>query len=128
MYVVSRKHFSKGGAKRLKYLLVPLVFRALRLAIRLKKQEEEDSNWAMKAKKVFIFAHETATALSETNLPELSLRLFLQCAQAANACGELFETIAYEFVTQVRFFFLFVSVLFLYLITYITKIYYLCSI
>jgi len=41
----------------------------------------------------------TVTALSKTNLTEVSLRLFLQCAQAASKCGSAFETIAYEFVT-----------------------------
>lgn len=43
-------------------------------------------------------------ALSKTNLPDLSLRLFLQCAQASDKCGNEFETIAYEFITQVILF------------------------
>jgi len=100
MYVSARKHFGIGGPRRIKHTLAPLVFRILKLAIILKSQEESDSEWSSKAKKVFKFAHETVTALARTSLPELSLRLFLQCAQAANKCGNVFETIAYEFLTQ----------------------------
>jgi len=98
MYVTARKHFGQGGQKRIRHTLVPLVFRVLKLAVHL--QDLEDQEWAQKAKKVFKFAHETVTALSRTNLPDVSLRLFLQCAQAASKCGAPFETIAYEFVTQ----------------------------
>jgi len=100
MYVTARKHFGQGGPKRIKHTLTPLIFRALKLATRLKEQEQEDAEWTSKAIKVFKFAHETVTALSRTNLPDLSLKLFLQCAQAANKCGTPFETIAYEFFTQ----------------------------
>ena len=49
---------------------------------------------------LFAFALETVTALG-SNAPNLALRLFLQCAQEANNCQ--YETIAYEFVTQVTF-------------------------
>lgn len=100
MYLVARKHFGQGGPKRIKYTLVPLVFRILKLALRLKKSAEEDDSWEVKAKKVFKFAHETTTALARSNMPETSLRLYLQCAQTASVCGAAFETIAYEFVTQ----------------------------
>lgn len=100
MYLVARKHFGQGGPKRIKYTLVPLVFRILKLTLRLKKSAEEDDTWEVKAKKVFKFAHETTTALARSNMPETSLRLYLQCAQTASTCGAAFETIAYEFVTQ----------------------------
>jgi len=100
MYITARKHFGQGGPKRIKHTLVPLVFRALKLAVLLKHQEHQDEEWGTKARKVFKFAHETVTALMKINLPEMSLRLFLQCAQSAGKCGTAFETIAYEFVTQ----------------------------
>jgi len=100
MYVTARKHFGQGGPKRIKYTLVPLVFRVLKLTLRIKSMEAQDADWGQKAKKVFKFAHETVTALARTNLPDLSLRLFIQCAHAANKCGPNFETIAYEFITQ----------------------------
>jgi len=100
MYVAARKYFAQGGPKRVKFTLPPLLFRSLKLAVRLKERSEQDAEWVNKATKVFKFAHETVTALSRTNLPDLSLRLFLQCAIAADKCGQPFETIAYEFFTQ----------------------------
>jgi len=100
MYTIAKEHLNRGGPKRIKYLLVPLIFRALRLAIRLKKSEAEDDNWVQKAQKVFVFAHDATKSLAKTDLPELSVRLYLQCAQAANTCGDSFETIAYEFVKE----------------------------
>jgi vacuolar protein sorting-associated protein 35 len=39
MYVVARKHFGQGGPKRIKYTLVPLVFRAMLLARKVKALE-----------------------------------------------------------------------------------------
>jgi len=100
MYVTARKHFGQGGPKRIKHTLVPLVFRVLKLTQRLKSTESQDEDWGQKAKKVFKFAHETVTALARTNLPDLSLKLFIQCAHACNKCGAAFETIGYEFLTQ----------------------------
>jgi len=70
------------------------------LAVTIKSKETEDSEWSGKAKKVFKFAHEAISVLAKTQLPDLTLRLFLQAAQAANKCGDQFETIAYEFLTQ----------------------------
>lgn len=98
MYVTARKHFGQGGPKRIKYTLIPLVFRSLKLALRMKDNEEDD--WAQKVRKIFKFCHETVTALAKTNLTDPSLRLFLQCAAAASKCGPAFETIAYEFIAQ----------------------------
>eukprot|EP01119_Soliformovum_irregulare_P001205 TRINITY_DN10924_c1_g1_i1.p1 TRINITY_DN10924_c1_g1~~TRINITY_DN10924_c1_g1_i1.p1 ORF type:complete len:819 (+),score=306.82 TRINITY_DN10924_c1_g1_i1:210-2459(+) len=106
MYMAARKHFTQGGPKRIKHTLTPLVFRTLKLAVNLKTAgslsdgNPEDSTWAPKVKKVLKFVHELVTELSKKASPELSLRLYLQCAQAANKCGAIFETIAYEFLTQ----------------------------
>jgi len=100
MYMTARKAFGQGGPKRIQHTLAPLVFRSLKLATRLKEREAEDEDWSAKAIKVFKFAHETVTALSRTNLPDASLKMFLQCAVAADKCGSSFETIAYEFFTQ----------------------------
>ena len=76
----------------------PLLFSSLRLALRYEKSKNEDELWAKKGQKVFQFSHQTATALVKANHFDISLRLFLQCAQAADVCQ--FETIAYEFMTQ----------------------------
>jgi len=100
MYVTARKYFGQGGPKRTQHTLPPLLFGALKLAVRLKTNESQDEEWSSKAKKILKFAHETVTALSRTNLPDISLRLFLQCAVAADKCGGDFETISYEFFTQ----------------------------
>ena len=45
--------------------------------------------------------HEIVTAMAAT-YPDLSLKLFLQCAQGADQCD--FKAIAYEFVSQVSLF------------------------
>jgi len=55
---------------------------------------------AKKNRKIFKFSHEIVTALSKSNYTDISLKLFLQCAQAASRCDSSFETIAYEFITQ----------------------------
>jgi len=96
MYVTARTHFGQGAStpplpQRIKYTLPPLIFAALDLADNLKQEE-------LIAKKVFKFVHETITALSKHDQPELSLNLFLHAALTANNCG--FEQIAYEFVTK----------------------------
>jgi len=92
-----RKQFGAGG-NRIKFTLPPLLISSLRLALRYEKLKSEDELWAKKCQKVFQFSHQTATALFKANHFEVSLRLFLQCAQAADVCQ--FETIAYEFMTQ----------------------------
>lgn len=98
--LVARKHFGQGGVRRLKYTLPPLVFRSLVLAHRLRAMDRAAEELAAVQRKVFKFAHDTMTALARANegAPDVTLALYLQCAQAADACS--FETIAYEFVTQ----------------------------
>ncbi|GKD47035.1 vacuolar protein sorting-associated protein 35B-like protein isoform X2, partial [Tanacetum coccineum] len=49
-------------------------------------------------KKIFQILNQTIEALSYVPAPELALRLYLQCAEAANDCD--LEPIAYEFFTQ----------------------------
>ena len=55
--------------------------------------------WERVGKRIFKFAHETVTALARTDYKETAMRLFLQCAKAASSAS--FETISYEFLTQV---------------------------
>eukprot|EP01090_Pellita_catalonica_P016960 TRINITY_DN5017_c0_g1_i2.p1 TRINITY_DN5017_c0_g1~~TRINITY_DN5017_c0_g1_i2.p1 ORF type:complete len:830 (-),score=162.17 TRINITY_DN5017_c0_g1_i2:86-2392(-) len=99
IYATARTEFGLGGPKRIKFTLPPLVFRSLLLAPQLKKLSANDEQWNKVGKKIFKFAHETVTALVRTNHKELAMRLFLQCSTSASICG--FETIAYEFLTQV---------------------------
>ena len=85
--------------KRIRFTLPPLVFRSLRLAAVLQANASSDDEWNKVGKRVFKFAHETVTALARTDYKQLAMRLYLQCAEAASRGG--FETIAYEFLTQV---------------------------
>ncbi|TYH71713.1 hypothetical protein ES332_D05G203500v1 [Gossypium tomentosum] len=50
-------------------------------------------------KKIFQLLSQMIEALSAVPSPELALRLYLQCAEAANGCD--LEYVAYEFFTQV---------------------------
>ncbi|KAF8044342.1 hypothetical protein BT93_A2360 [Corymbia citriodora subsp. variegata] len=65
-----QKHIMVGGPKRQPFTVPPLVFSALRII----------------------------EALSSVPSPELALRLYLQCAEAAGDCD--LEPVAYEFFTQ----------------------------
>ncbi|KAJ6405934.1 hypothetical protein OIU84_013828 [Salix udensis] len=88
-----------GGSQRLPFTVPPLVFSALRLVRKLQGQDgnvvgEEPAT----PKKIFQLLNETIEALSSVSSPELALRLYLQCAEAANDCD--LESVAYEFFTR----------------------------
>ncbi|XP_065856100.1 vacuolar protein sorting-associated protein 35A-like [Euphorbia lathyris] len=95
-----RKQIMTGGPKRLPYTIPPLVFSSLKLVRRLQGQEEnpfgDDSSTT--PKKIFQLLNQTIEVLPTVPAPELALRLYLQCAEAAND-SEL-EPVAYEFFTQ----------------------------
>ena len=59
----------------------------------------QDDRWLKKCERIFQFCLQTITALTKIQ-PDLSLRLFLQGALTADQIGS--ETIAYEFISQVR--------------------------
>ncbi|KAJ6708708.1 VACUOLAR SORTING PROTEIN 35 [Salix koriyanagi] len=94
-----RKHIMAGGSQRLPFTVPPLVFSALRLVRKLQGQDgnvvgEEPAT----PKKIFQLLNETIEALSSVSSPELALRLYMQCAEAANDCD--LESVAYEFFTR----------------------------
>ncbi|KAG1347523.1 vacuolar protein sorting-associated protein 35B [Cocos nucifera] len=95
-----RKHILLGGPKRLPFTVPPLVFSALKLVRRLQGQDGDVIGDEVPAtpKKIFQILHQTIEALSLVPSPELALRLYLQCAEAANDCD--LEPVAYEFFTQ----------------------------
>lgn len=93
-----RKHFLQGGPRRLSFTIPPLVFSALKLVRALQGQEGEGEEGPVTPKKIFQFLHQTVEALVTVPAPELALRLYLQCAEAANDCD--IEPVAYEFFTQ----------------------------
>ena len=65
----------------------------------------QDDKWDKKCQKIFQFCHQTITALAKAEYAELSLRLFLQGSLVADQTGfSNSETVAYEFMSQVRVF------------------------
>ncbi|WKA10340.1 hypothetical protein VitviT2T_027915 [Vitis vinifera] len=95
-----KKHIMTGGLRRLPFTVPPLIFSALRLVRRLQGQEGDVVGEEEPAtpKKIFQLLNQTIEALSSVPSPELALRLYLQCAEAANDCD--LEPVAYEFFTQ----------------------------
>lgn len=91
-----------GGAKRLPFTVPPLIFSSLKLVRRLQSQDEnageEEEDALVTPKKIFQILNQMIEALSVIPVPELALRLYLQCAEAANDCD--LEPVAYEFFTQ----------------------------
>lgn len=100
IYRQAKVHFQNGGVKRIQYNMVPLVFAALRLVqvVRKKELSEEPPQLQFSSRKIFQFMHEIVTGMAPSGYPDLSLKLFLQCAMGADQCG--FHAIAYEFLTQ----------------------------
>ena len=63
----------------------------------------QDEKWDKKCQKIFQFCHQTIGALAKSDYAELSLRLYLQGALTADKHGfSNAETVAYEFMSQVR--------------------------
>ncbi|XVF35937.1 hypothetical protein REPUB_Repub19eG0014900 [Reevesia pubescens] len=95
-----RKHAMAGGPRRLPFTVPSLVFSALRLVRRLQGQEGDIVGEEVPAtpKKIFQLLTEIVEALSAVPSPELALRLYLQCAEAANDTD--LEHVAYEYFTQ----------------------------
>ncbi|KAL8524146.1 hypothetical protein ACS0TY_013928 [Phlomoides rotata] len=94
------KYIKTGGPKRLSFTVAPLVFSALKLVRRLQGQDGDVGGEEVPAtpKKIFQLLNQIIESLSLVPSPELALRLYLQCAEAANDCD--LEPMAYEFFTQ----------------------------
>lgn len=96
-----RKHILTGGPKRLPFTVPPLIYNALKLVRRVQSQDDnvtEEETASATPKKIFQILNQTIEALSMVPVPDLSLRLYLECAEAANDCD--LEPVAYEFFTQ----------------------------
>uniref|UniRef100_A0A7S3Z9X4 Vacuolar protein sorting-associated protein 35 n=1 Tax=Lotharella globosa TaxID=91324 RepID=A0A7S3Z9X4_9EUKA len=100
LYVKVRSVFGKGGTRRIKYTIPPLVFGTLalieRVVARIKSNPEEPTK--IKPKKMFVFIHQILVSAYTNTYPETAVRLFLKSAAVADACG--MESIAYEFMVQ----------------------------
>ncbi|TYJ49165.1 hypothetical protein E1A91_A01G115100v1 [Gossypium mustelinum] len=97
---IVRKHTMVGGPKRLPFTVSSLVFSALRLLRQLQGQEGDivGEEASMTPNKIFQLLTQIIESLSAVPSAELALRLYLQCAEAANGCD--IEHVAYEFFTQ----------------------------
>ncbi|CAH9054872.1 unnamed protein product [Cuscuta europaea] len=95
-----RKHILAGGPKRLPFTVPPLVFSALKLIRRLQVQDGDIVGEEVPAtpNNIFQLLSQTIETLSAVPSPEMALRLYLQCAEAANDCD--LEPVAYEYFTQ----------------------------
>lgn len=91
------KHAAAADPARAPFALVPLVFRFLQLARRIKIATDGGAAPEVTCSKLLTFMARMVSALVPLS-PTLALRLYLQCAQVADACGE--EAAAYEFFTQ----------------------------
>lgn len=95
-----KKHILTGGPKRLPFTVPPLIFNSVKLVRRLQNQDEnisEDETF-VSPKKIFQILNQIIETLSNIPVPELAMRLYLQCAEAADDCD--LEPVAYEFFTQ----------------------------
>uniref|UniRef100_A0A7S2VUF8 Vacuolar protein sorting-associated protein 35 n=1 Tax=Norrisiella sphaerica TaxID=552664 RepID=A0A7S2VUF8_9EUKA len=99
LYLKVRNVFGKGGTKRIKYTIPPLVFGALDLVERVVyRMKEEKAQVQWKPKKLFVFIHQILVSAYTNHYPETAVRLFLKAAAVADAVGK--ESIAYEFMVQ----------------------------
>eukprot|EP00300_Choanocystis_sp_HF-7_P036362 c5220_g1_i1.p1 GENE.c5220_g1_i1~~c5220_g1_i1.p1 ORF type:complete len:793 (+),score=232.44 c5220_g1_i1:41-2380(+) len=97
IFLLARKYYGVGGTRRIRYTLPSLVFSSLQLALRVNSLDKPEDEIKVPPRMLFKFVHETLKVLAPY-APDVSLRLFLQAAHAADLCGA--ETISYEFVTQ----------------------------
>ncbi|GAB4848449.1 Vacuolar protein sorting-associated protein 35A [Ancistrocladus abbreviatus] len=97
---IVQKHILTGGLKRLSHTVPPLVFSCLKLVRRLQIKDETGAGGEAVAasQKIFQLLNQIIEALSIVPAPELALRLYLQCAEAANDCD--LEPVGYDFFTQ----------------------------
>ncbi|CAI6012716.1 unnamed protein product [Closterium sp. NIES-65] len=115
---IIRTHLFKGGQSRLRFTIPSLVFCSLQLVHQLLSQGSTGADQALATAgaaasqaamaaaaagegpvtplTLFLFLHKVVETLSEF-VPPLALKLALECAQVASACG--LEPIAYDLFT-----------------------------
>ncbi|KAG7966824.1 hypothetical protein I3843_08G067600 [Carya illinoinensis] len=96
----AKKNIMNGGPKRLPFTVPPLILSALGLIRRLQGREGDLTGEEVPAtpKNILQILNQAIEALTTVPSPELALRLYLDCAEAANDCD--LEPVAYEFFTQ----------------------------
>jgi len=88
----SKEHFLGVSKDRMKYTLVPLVFKALKLSQAISNSDQMDTT-----KNVFKFVRETVTFIKESN-PEISFKLLIECALASGRTG--IGKLSFHFLTK----------------------------
>jgi len=83
----AHEHLKEGGKFRIKYTLVPLVFKSLTLVQKIYQSRNVDESWDRRAKKIFKFANDLVGALKAADHLNLAFKLYLECAVAAGRCG-----------------------------------------
>jgi len=91
------KHAAAAAPGRLPHVLVPLLFRFLQLARRVRLAEEDGATLEVSCGKLLAFVGQIVQAVTAA-APNLALRLYVQCAQVADSCGD--DDGAYEYLTQ----------------------------
>jgi len=89
----AKEYFVGGGKDRIKYTLVPLVFKALKITQTLYTSGTE--NWKLVSKDVFIFAKDTVNFIKESH-PVMAFKLMVECSIAAGKSG--FGKLAAHFI------------------------------
>ena len=102
IYAATKAHLTNGGTSRMQFTLAPLVFGALSLARKVYAREKaveagEGEKPELSTRKVFQFIIELVTSMASA-LPDVSLRLFLNSAKAADEFA--YSAIAYEFLKE----------------------------
>jgi len=95
IFSIAKGHFFGGGRLRIKHTLTPLTYGLIRLARHISKVVDSDKA-AKGIRNVFQFTQEVIMPLKK-EFPDFTLRLLLQCAQAASGCET--EGKAYDFLT-----------------------------
>jgi len=96
IFSIAKGHFAAGGHLRIKHTLTPLTYGLIRLARNIGRVV--DAEKAPKGiRNVFQFTQEVVIPLKK-EFPDFTLRLLLQCAQAASNCKV--EAKAYDFLAM----------------------------
>ncbi|KAL9269116.1 Vacuolar protein sorting-associated protein 35A-like protein [Drosera capensis] len=84
---IVKNNILTGGVKRLPHTVPPLVFSSLKLVRRLQSRMESgaEEEVVSETQKIFQLLNQVIEALSNIPIPELSLRLYLQCAEDSRA-------------------------------------------
>jgi vacuolar protein sorting-associated protein 35 len=99
IFQASRRHFGQGGVKRIQFTLVPLVFAALKLVQQVTAVKAAGKEVVTSPRAVLQFVNEIVAALA-THCPDVSLKLFLHSAVAADHGDAEAVGFAYDFMTQ----------------------------